>query len=441
MADTSSAYSAPELNAGEKALGRKLTIYASLPGIVYFLTFSTITQNFFTALNMTPMQVGLLGSLISLCGYAQLLTSVIAEHAGHKRIYLVFHGIGLAICALIPLIPLAAGWRPAWPIISISIAIFVGMHFFNNLGFATWFAMLRAFTDAGTRVAFFSRLRLTYGWVSLTFFILIWLAFKGGDHNIPLAGFAVIFGIGWIAGITRYFIVRRFPVVTAAPGVGVIHHFRASVRDLLVNDSFRQYLWFYGAYAFVLGLSDPFIVLYIKYQLHLPDTTINLARCFWQGGGMLSLWFFRNQLDGGGGKTIYTWTASIMIAAILLLVLPMAGYPWAPALLCAIFAIKGMADFGFGLASTDAILIGAAGRNPALAIVVASLFTLTASSLAQLISGKILTHWSDWKAHLLVPLDIYRLIFLVTGGLLSALIVARGITRTAGESGFDNSQE
>jgi MFS family permease len=188
---------------------------------------------------------------------------------------------------------------------------------------------------------------------------------------------------------------------------------------------------FYGLFAFVFGLVDPFLVLYIKYQLRYPDTAVNLVRLWWQIGGLLGLWLIGRFLDTVGPRIVYLWTTAVITGGMFLFVIPYAGMPYSVGLLGLIFAVKGFADFGFNLANTDSLLLVASPRNPALSIVVASAVNLTTSSIAQLISGHLLTRYAGWQPRWPIDFNIYKAMFLAAGVLFLLLVGLRFLVPAA----------
>lgn len=421
------------LTKAEQERGQRIAIRSCIPGILFQLGSinSVIVATFYVSIGMSARQIGILTSLISLCIFGQLITSIFAEHWGRKFILIFFSGIYTIIACFLPLLPFLMLWKGSSITITATIILMVLLNFAFNMGVSTWFAILKEYADTGSRGAFFSRLRITWGTISLLFFLVVWIFFSGGTGNIPMMGFAAIFALAAISGWIRWWIVRPMPTIsTSVPQHGIAHSTWLALREMAGNSALRQHAFFYSAFAIVFNIINPFLVFYLKTHLALADSQVNMMWFFWQLGGLGGLWWFGQRLDRVGPQVIYYWTTGIMAVTLISLAFIRPGLGYLPAILAVIFCIKGFSEFGFGLANTDSILFSAGGRNPSLTIVIVGVINTGFGALAQYWGGYLLDTFKTLTVHFtLRAWNIFDLIFLGAAISMAVLVFIRRLVR------------
>lgn len=418
----------------QKKKAQSLVITTSVFAVIFGFTYSAgINEIFYVAIGMTPTQIGLLAALSSLAIVLQLPASLLSEKWGKRTVFLRFYTIAVCISFGLVILPLLSYTKISYmPLIT--MAMFLLMFCFSNLGASTWFAMLKDFTEEGSRGKFFGKLRTTWSIAAIIYFLILSLLFSGGDRNVPLWAFSLIFLTASVFGVVRVWRTRSFPFVPPKESMSVYEEVSAQLKIIISSPYFRRFIFYYGIYSFAVGLSGPFYVVFLKTKLLFPDTHILICRFLSLLGSSVSLIFFGRKLDEMGGKSIFALTSFGLVGAQLLITLTSAGAHanavLNTALVMVFFFVSGAFQAGFNLATTDSLLSAAEGPNPAFMIVFATVSNSILTALGQVIgsywfniSGKLDVSFLFWRV------NEYTVVFFGTILIVLVLSVIRSFSR------------
>ena len=254
-----------------------------------------------------------------------------------------------------------------------------------NIGGAAWHPWLGDIIPGRLQGRFFGNMRRVFQTSSL---IVITAAgwYLGDD---PTASrFIVVFALLIIGGFLRPLIllrVQRLPPTRGGPPERMLESLRRPLGDI----EFRWFLLFWGANAFLVNVTRPFGVPFLRNDLLFPGSITIYASALLVLGMVVSLRPWGRTADRLGNRFVFLVNTVIMTSAFLLLA-AVPGYPaagWLAVLVAALsFLLTGVGLAGMGIAQIVRLMHAAPSdhRGPYMGLffVTNGLVSAAASSLA-----------------------------------------------------------
>lgn len=285
---------------------------------------------FALAIGATDVQIGLLFTLPSLCGVAQLAGSYWIERHGRSRgLCLWTTVLSRALYLPVLLIALLATGLSAqarvWWIVAL-MALSGGL---SSLGGVAWLSWIRALVPDRLRVSFFGRRNLANSALS---FALCFAAGTLVDHweGRPggiLGGYIAVFAAAMLCGLASSALLWLIPDGVRS-GARSSEPLRIMLADPLREKNFRRVLSFYTAWNLASNLATPFFAVFYLRELGLPLGFIVILNTLTTISGLAANNFWTRLADRFGIKPI------VMIATVgdalypLLLILVSPAWAW-----------------------------------------------------------------------------------------------------------------
>ena len=286
--------------------------------------------------------------------FSQLIRVPVARYVDVRRLkhmvvlwFLVGAVVFAGVFAAVPVADLAGSRAAVWLVIT----VFFFQRLTVNIGAAAWHPLLCDIVPSRLRGRFFGRMRATFQTVSLTIVLLTGLYLGKTPQTHHYVG---ILGLLLIMNLMRPFLLLRLPnPPPARPGAPepILQNMKHPVLDA----GFRRFLLFWGLVAFVINVARPFVVPFLKTDLHFPSSVTVYASGGMVAGMVLTLMAWGRLADHAGNRLVFLLNLLLLAASfILLAVTPgFAGLP-AMALVSAALSLIliGTAIGGLGIAHT-----------------------------------------------------------------------------------------
>jgi hypothetical protein len=229
---------------------------------------------FALSLGATPVQIGILFALPSLCNLAQLQGSYWIERSGHYRHLCLWTTAACRLLylpvLLVPLLGLGlSGPTRVWCIVGLMAVAGI----LSSLGGLAWLTWIKALVPSSIRVAYFGRRNLANTALSFLACLACGLAVDlyAVDEGSKRIAFAAVFGVAMGCGLAGFVLLARIPAVQM-PRV-TEHDRRAFGRTLaapLVEPNFRRVVLFYATWNLAVNVAAPFYTVFFLQRLGLP---------------------------------------------------------------------------------------------------------------------------------------------------------------------------
>lgn len=314
-----------------------------------------------------PLYVyGLLAALPSLAGVLQVPAAYLVErYRKRKRIALVaFGGVRLAglVFALVPI--LAA---PEVGTVLILAAVFA-KSLAGAISGPAWNSMVRDIVPIKGMGDFFARrqrltvalgipLSLGAGW-----FVTWWSKTYPGQ---VLRGYSLLFGLGFLAGLTSLYFIKRTPEPAMPPAEGKTKFF-----DVLLvpfrDTNFRRLMQFLGSWGFALAIASPFFTVYLLRRLGYPMSTVIALTVLSQVANLVFVRVWGRLVDQFSNKAVLSVSGPLVLGTTALWLFTAMPEPhqFTLALLVIIHVLRGMSMAGVSLATGNiALRLAPEGRG------------------------------------------------------------------------------
>lgn len=383
---------------------------------------------FVLAMGATPLQIGILFALPSICGIAQLAGSYWIERKGSSR------GLCLAASALsrllyVPVLLVSlfhAGESSnvrVWWIIGIMALSGV----FGSLGGVAWLTWIRALVPARLRVSFLGRRNLVNSALS---FVLCMIGGAivdrwGGGEEGRLGGFIVVFVMAMICGLVSLAMMSRIPqgdVPSCPRGREPIGRMLLSP---LRESNYRRIVMFYAVWNLAVNVATPFFSVFFLEKLGLPIWFIVVLNTLNSVSGLAANNFWTRLANRFGLKPI------VLVAslgdALYPLCLVFVDAPWAWVLLLVHFS--GVFSAPVAIGPDNFVLKLAPEQNGSSYMAVFKAVVGLATALAAVLGGWLAGSLSGSELALgAMTLGGLKVIFLVSFiGRLASLLLLREV--------------
>jgi MFS family permease len=314
-----------------------------------------------------PLYVyGLLSALPSLAGVLQIPAAYLVErYRRRKRIALAAFG-GMRLVGLVfALVPVLAA--PEVGTVLILAAVFA-KSLAGAVSGPAWNSMVRDIVPTEGMGDFFARrqrltvalgipLSLGAGW-----FVTWWARSYPGQE---LRGYSLLFGAGFLVGLTSLYFIRRTPEPAMAPAAG-----RTKFFDVLLvpfrDTNFRNLMGFLGAWGFALAIASPFFTVFLLQRLGYPMATVIALTVLSQVANIVFVRIWGRLVDRLSNKAVLSVSGPLVLGTTALWLFTAMPDPhrFTLAILVVIHVLRGTSMAGVSLATGNiALRLAPEGRG------------------------------------------------------------------------------
>ncbi len=361
-----------------RARGRRLVVASHPLGMTHYRVFTTdLPTLVLVSLGAGDAIVGLQRAFEPLLQVLRLPT-LRATARWRMRSILV----GGQIAAVVFGLPLVLHDEIAARGANVALPIFLGSLAFCAAALAiaqtVWFPLLYTYVDPERTGRFFGLLRSAWHATLVVYFIAAqrWLAAHPG-------GFGVLFGVGWLCGVARIFLLALLPEARTDPDRAP----RAPLSLLLTDRRLRHYLTGTTLSGAARRVALPFAIVWLRRHVGLTDSDVLLTTIATFLGQLVSLLGWGRLADRHGAMRVFRITAfggALATASLLLLRAP---GPWALPLAIASFFAMAVFLAGFEVADTQMLFSLAPSSGATATLVVAAVVSSTLNGIAPIAVG------------------------------------------------------
>ena len=388
------------LTRGETDRGLRNIIRVSLSG----QAMGTLTGGAFIVAVLVlfdaPLYVfGLLAALPALAETIKVPAAyVIERYRQRKRIALIaFAGtrFGVLLLAAVTLLV-----DPSLGIVVI-LAVIMLKSAFSAVSGAAWSPLVRDIVPDAEMGEFFARRqKLTIG-ISIPLSLAAgWFVTRWADLNPAreLEGFAILFLVGFIAGLTTLYFVWRTPE-PAMPELVEPTVFKEMIATPFRDDNFRNLMFFLGSWGFAMAIATPFFTVYLLTRIGLDMSVVIMLTVLSQIANVAFVEIWGKLADRFSSKAVLGVSGPLVLGTTILWLFTLMpeAHRFTFALLVIIFLLRGMSMAGVSLATgTIAMRLAPQGRGTAY-LAANSFVVALAGAIGPLLGGAIAGAFEDHR--------------------------------------------
>jgi MFS family permease len=357
---------------------------------------------FAVKLGASNLVIGLLAAIGPLSQLLQLPSIFLVEKIRNRRLITVIAAALSRLCWLI--IALSPFIFPAKIAIAVLLILLVAVSAFGAVAGCSWNSWIRDIIPEKTMGSFFSkRLRIMVGvGIALSILAAVYLDFwKKQFADQELAGYSILFFIGFVAGIIGLFFLAKTPEKRMPQIQGKTPILR--LLSLPFKDqNFRKLIAFMCSWNFAMNLAGPFFMVYMLKRLGLSMSFIIGLSIVSQVFNFLFLKVWGRYTDRFSNKSVLTISCPLLIFSILawtFTTMPEKYFLTIP-LLVAIHIVMGLASAGVSLASGNISLKLAPKGQATVYLATNTIANSIAAGIAPILGGKFADFFSsrqlDW---------------------------------------------
>jgi MFS family permease len=413
--------------ASPRQAARQLDIYGALQATMVALSGGVFLTAFALSLGADALVIAVLAAVPLAAKLSQLFTSAHIERAGHwPRTALVCGAIARVLLLAAAAVPLLFGQGPsAARALVVLVALSSLAASFFDLALLTWMAELVPVSIRGRFLGQRNRNSGVAGQVAAlaAAVVLDWIS--GAGQGSPIL-FAALFGVAGVIGLAAIPVLARVPPPRRSTSRVELTPLRTMLVTPLRDGNFRTFLGFAVVWHVALGMSAPFLIVFMLEGLELSLLQVTLLGAATTMTGALTMEYWGRLGDHFGTKTVVrTGTYLITVPTLLwLFVTPENAWPIVP--------IHVLSGFGWGAYNTNVnnmvLKIAPDGRGPSY-VATLSAVAGSAEAVGPFISGVIISTTREWLGSSLWP---YYVVFLIAFVLRSIATVIPGHVHEAG---------
>lgn len=370
------------------ARAKRLNIITGCMGAMWFsLCMTDFLRLFAKDLKATDTQIGLLTTVASVAGLAQIVSAYAAERLGkRKMLWAVAETSRRLILGFVILLPFVFRVENYQRAVTLLLLVVGTSSVLANVGATPWLSWVADLIPQKERGRF-------WGWraVIVNIVIIVLLPFFGHvldlfPDNRRFVGFAVVFGAGLLIGMTDIIIhcfIPEPPMKKAPEGLDIIQ----MVTQPLKDRNFRRFFVGWGIFSFGIFITMPFYAVYfretlnVNYALLSGLTSVNLL------AAVVGSYFFGFVADKLGSKPVFLIcvTASVPLPLTFFFATP----DNARAVLLAQTTFSGFVWSGINIGFTNLQMGLSPREGRGMFIAVFSAATGLFASFAPIVAGKI----------------------------------------------------
>jgi len=368
----------------------KKNILSGSVGFVFFVCMGgAFLTGFALQLGVSPLQIGLLGSLPLMVYPVQVLASYIGERTGERK-KIWFWAAVLQRALWIPVVFFPFLFARSNPGICIKTLLIVVLlsSLLGSIGVPLWYSWWADIIPSEKGGSFWAKRNIFVNSVALISSLLLARfldLFPKTDATGGFMGFAILFGIGIICGEIDILIHRSIP----DPGMSY-HPRKVRLLSLLKkpfqHPNFRRYALFLTIWNFAVYIMAPFVNVYFLKVLGMNYLNIYFLNSLHLGMNILFSQFWGYLEDRFGHKPVMLvcLLGTGIHPLVYLFVTPQNYFILLPIM----FSILGALSSGIGIASTNLLLILSPKENKSIFISVFNSLVGLAASIAPLLAGE-----------------------------------------------------
>ena len=345
---------------------------------------------FAVELGASNFVIGLLAAIGPLCQLLQLPSILLVERIRNRRL-ITFFAAGLSrLCWLI--IAISPFIFPARVAILVLLILLMAVSAFGAIASCSWNSWIKDVIPENIMGSFFSRrLRIMVGvGIGLSLLAAIFLDFwKEHWAEQQLAGYSILFMVGFGAGMIGLSFLAKIPEVSMPPAEG-----KPKIMKLLSQPfkdaNFRKLIAFMCSWNFAVNLAAPFFMVYMLRRLGLSMSYIIGLSILSQVSNFLFLRLWGRYTDRFSNKSVLAISGPLFLCSILawtFTTMPEKHFLTMP-LLAGIHVVMGVASAGISLASGN-ISLKLAPKGKATAYLAANTIANSiAAGIAPILGGK-----------------------------------------------------
>ena len=347
-----------------------------------------------------PLYVfGLLAALPALAETVKVPAAYAIERYGkRKRIaFYAFVGTRLSVLGLVA-IALLFDTRLG---IILLLATIVLKSTFGAVAGAAWTPMVRDLVPSERMGGFFARRqKLTVG-LSIPLSLLAgWFVARWADRfsGRELEGYAILFLIGFLAGLTGLYFVWRTPEPAMPPLVEPTA-FKEIMTTPFRDENFRNLMLFLGSWGFAMSIATPFFTVYLLTRIGLDMATVIQLTVLSQVANVAFVEIWGRLADRYSAKSVLSISGPLVLGTTILWLFTLMPEPhrFTMGLLVVIFLLRGMSMAGVSLATgTIAMRLAPQGRGTAF-LAANSFVVAIAGASGPLLGGAIAGFFEDHR--------------------------------------------
>ncbi len=281
------------------------------------LTGGAFLVAFAVKLGASNLVIGLLAAIGPLAQLLQLPSIFIVEKIRNRRLITVVAAALSRLCWLV--IALSPFIFPAKIAITILLVLLAAVSAFGAVSGCSWNSWMRDIIPENVMGSFFSkRMRIATGvGIALSIIAALYLDFwKKQFASHELAGYSILFFIGFVAGILGVFFLAKTPEIRM-PRVQE----RAKIFKLLSlpfkDENFRKLIAFMCSWNFAVNLAGPFFMVYMLKRLGLSMSFIIALSIVSQVMNFLFLKIWGKYTDRFSNKSVLAISGPLFMISIL----------------------------------------------------------------------------------------------------------------------------
>ena len=334
--------------------------------------------------------IGLLAAIGPLSQLLQLPSIFLVEKIRNRRLITVIAAGLSRICWLV--IALGPFIFPAKIAIAVLLILLVAVSVFGAVSGCSWNSWMRDLIPENIMGSFFSkRMRIATGvGIAISILAAVYLDFwKKQFADQEIAGYSILFIVGFAAGLTSLFFLAKTPEVRMPQGQEKLKIFRLLSQPFR-DENFRKLIAFMCSWNFAVNLAGPFFMVYMLKRLGLSMSFIIGLSILSQVFNFLFLKIWGRFTDRFSNKSVLAISGPLFIFSILawtFTTMP-EKYVLTIPLLIVIHIVMGLASAGVSLASGNISLKLAPKGQATAYLATNTIANSVAAGVAPILGGK-----------------------------------------------------
>jgi MFS family permease len=383
-------------------VARQLDVYGAMQATMTTLSSGVFLTAYALSMGADPLAIAMIAAVPLAAKVSQLFTSAYIERAGH------WPATALACATISRVLLLAAAaiplFDPDGPSAARALVIVVALSSlaasFFDLALLTWMAELVPPNVRGSFLGTRNRISGIAGQVTalVAAVLLERMAGPSGRHS-PIV-FASLFACAGLIGLAALPFLAKVPPPRRAHSRVETPPLRQMLITPLRDVNFRTFLWFAALWHIALGLSGPFLIVFMLEKLRLSVLQVTALAAVTSMAGAVTMKYWGTLGDHFGAKTVvragvYLITLPTML---WLIVTPERAWP--------LLVIQLVTGLGWGAYNTNVnnmVLKIAPERSGPSYVATLGAVAGSAEAVGPLIGGVILSTAGGWTTSELLP--------------------------------------
>lgn len=345
---------------------------------------------FAVKLGASNLVIGLLAAIGPLAQLLQLPSIFIVEKIRNRRLITVTAAALSRLCWLV--IALSPFIFPAKIAITVLLVLLIAVSAFGAVSGCSWNSWMRDIIPENVMGSFFSkRMRIATGvGIALSIVAALYLDFwKKQFASQELAGYSILFFVGFAAGILGVFFLAKTPEIRMPVVQERVKIFRLLSLPFK-DENFRKLIAFMCSWNFAVNLAGPFFMVYMLKRLGLSMSFIIALSIVSQVMNFLFLKIWGKYTDRFSNKSVLAISGPLFIISILawtFTTMPEKYFLTIP-LLIIIHIVMGLSSAGVSLASGNISLKLAPKGQATAYLATNTIANSVAAGIAPILGGK-----------------------------------------------------